>query len=121
MDNKQQMGSEDLPSPGIQAFKDWASKPAKDTPVGRMDTQAPEEPITTANISEVGSGQSFILYSRSQMADGYQGETVIIIGASPEMNPSVLSKAVGQTGQIISVIPRKVTHVLSLTDLPSLR
>ena len=70
MDNKpqqQHVGSEDLPSPGIQAFKDWASKPAKDAPVGRVDRQVPEDapigrmdrqvledPITAANISEVG-------------------------------------------------------------------
>lgn len=52
---QQSVGGEDLPSPSIQAFKDWASKPAKEAPpVGRLNRQAPEDLAIAANISEVG-------------------------------------------------------------------
>ena len=33
---------------------------------------------------------------------------VITMGACPEMMPSMLSKAVGQAGQIIGIVPKKV-------------
>ena len=59
MDNKK-MGSEDLASPGIHGFKDWASKPSKetkDTPASRqpLDKQNPEDPVMAAHLCEVGT------------------------------------------------------------------
>lgn len=38
-----------------------------------------------------------------------QGETCICIGACHDMPPNMMAKAVGNTGQIICVIPKKVS------------
>lgn len=56
MDNKHQMGSEDLASPGTHGFKDWASKPSKETKettTGRHERQLPDDPNMAAHLCEV--------------------------------------------------------------------
>ena len=44
MDNKHQMGSEDLASPGTHGFRDWASKPSKETKETKETKEQPKEP-----------------------------------------------------------------------------
>lgn len=47
------MGSDDLVSPGSQGFKDWTTKPSKETPSGRGETQPTCDVMQCCNMREV--------------------------------------------------------------------
>lgn len=57
MDSKhhqQQMGGDDLPSPGVQGFKDWTSKATKDTPQGgSREAHHYDDPMMSMKLNEV--------------------------------------------------------------------
>ncbi|SPO01451.1 uncharacterized protein DNG_04124 [Cephalotrichum gorgonifer] len=110
MDSKQ-IVNEDLASPGIQAFNDWASKPARDVPAGAIPASrvvAMGVETSSVEASRIDASHVDAVDASRVEKDGLlaaaqlrEGETVLFIGSCGDTSPSILAKAVGASGQVI--------------------